>query len=192
MDNSNFWCRQAKPDELPAEGSSIEDLLPRELLEASQVVLDKSGFDVFRSPHFWESYLTSFLGGSQTPHSSYHDIDIREGEAIHRVECKFSNEYWQSYAPVHGRDWSRNVFKWKKLEDKPTVEALVLLGLSSNRTLYSWVIPYKEFPSKRRTITMCAPLGRLKTTRGPYDRFSCPVQNLKEKVLTTCRSAKQN
>lgn len=144
-------------------------------------VLDHSGFDPIRNPAFWETWLAIQLGGATTRHKAEVDLRVRIWGRNCTAEVKFSTAFHCRFTPINGRDWSRNMFKWvltRPQEKRRDADAIIMIGVDVDRSIYSWVVPYSHIPSGRRSISVTAPSSRGERSPGRIDSFYSPVTEL--------------
>lgn len=188
MQNSNENPKARSPHSIFL-GTSLSDAFSKDFIEAGRT-LEKYQFSVFKNPEFWERYICTLLGGEHTPRRCEHDVDINIWGRPCTVEIKFSNEYFQKYTPIRGKDWSRYVFKWAKVignSGKKNIDVVVLIGLSKDNYIYCWALPRNEIKS-RESITVASPDER--TSVSGYDKFMCPLDALLPQVAYICHKGK--
>jgi hypothetical protein len=157
----------------------IDELLPNDVIDGATAVFLATGFDILRSPDFWESWVSIQLGGTRTPHKTSFDVEVNIWGKNCKAEVKFSNAFWAKFTPIRGDDWSRHCFRWsvtKPQLKKQEADAFILIGLDVDRTIACWVIPAGEM--KANHITVCVPSERV-GKNGKIDQWKiCPGQML--------------
>lgn len=145
-----------------------------------------TGFNPLHSPEFWESWITVQLGGIKTDQKHPYDIEVEIGGVLYRVEVKYSRAFWSNYSPMRGKDYSRNVWKWaisKKEHREISADVVVMIGVDSDLSIYSYVIP-RHALKKGRFITVTAASSRLGGP-GRLDEWMVPPTE----ILPAVRSA---
>ena len=172
-------------------GCSFRDLVGPEIDRHVDCVRRLTGFDVSRSPHFWETWIAFQLGGEQTEHKGEVDVDVVIWGRRCRAEVKFSRAFWSKYKGIRGKDWSRNSFKWSitiPQDAKRRADALILIGVDLDGVIYSWVVPFSKIKKGRRSLTITAPSSRSDNALGRLDRWNAPPTEILPAFARACHN----
>lgn len=131
-----------------------------------------SRFDALGNPGFWQAWLAVQLGGEITAHRAAVDVMVRTPRREISAEVKFATSFLCAFSSVSGGG-PRHIFRWRlsiPQVRRRFADALILIGLSDDRQIYSWVIPRVGVPHGR-TITTTSPNHRMPGERGRWSRF---------------------
>ena len=172
-------------------GCSFRDLVGREIDQYVDHLRRLTGFDVSRSPHFWETWIALQIGGEQTEHKGEVDVEVVIWGRRYCAEVKFSRAFWSKYNGIRGKDWSRNVFKWSisiPQDVKRRADVLILIGVDTDGAIYSWVVPFNEIKKGRRSLTITAPSSRSDNALGRLDRWNVPPTEMLPAFARACHN----
>lgn len=161
-------------------------LFGEETASAIDRVFALTGFDPLRSADFWERWISEQVGGEQTKRKARYDVLV----SIWGRECSGEIKFSQAFYADYGKH-SRYIFKW--LLTKPQVrdraaDALILIGVDRDRSIYSWVIPRNALPIGKRSITITAPSDRRPAICGRIDPFLVPVTEVLPAFAAACHN----
>lgn len=164
-----------------AHGVPIADIFGAKTAEAMRQVRSATGYDVLRSPGFWEAWISTQFGGDQTPHKHPFDVLVNIWGKPCQAEVKFSRAFHAQYNEIKGKNWSRNMFKWALsalASTRGAPDGVVLIGVDVDDLVYAWVVPPSAIPAGKRALTATAFSSRASFAHGRLDPWLVPATDI--------------
>lgn len=171
---------------VPKWAEPLSSFLQAQELEAIRLLQRELDMDATKTFQFWESVVSRIVDGTTTDHRCRWDVELIQGDALIRIEVKFSQEFACRF-----NNGTRHVFKWAvpkggRPTEKPS-HVTTMIGVDNVDLIHMWVVPSAYIP-QCKSITVTSPRDRTGgISKNNMDDWYCPPSQLLPEVLRSYR-----